>query len=53
MPSESRTSTDRTDRPALELRLGGLHVTVQRVPGWLVALAATVGGVGATWWTQR
>lgn len=46
---------DRADTtpPALELRCGGLHVTVQRVPAWLVGLLTTAGGAAATWWTTR
>ncbi|MFI8965053.1 hypothetical protein ACIGO8_23410 [Streptomyces sp. NPDC053493] len=42
-----------TAPPVLELRIGGMHLTVQRVPGWLVALATTAGGAALTWWTQR
>ncbi|WP_179200133.1 hypothetical protein [Streptomyces sp. NRRL B-24572] len=42
-----------TDRPAFELRAGGMHVIIQRVPGWLVALVTTVGGAAGTWWAQR
>ena len=42
-----------TTRPALELRVGGLHLIVQRVPGWLVALITTAGGAMGTWWAQR
>lgn len=40
-------------RPAIELRLGGLHLTVQRIPSWLVALITTAGGAAGTWWAQR
>lgn len=40
-------------RPAFELRLGGMSLTVQRIPGWLVALVTTVGGVAGGWWAQR
>ncbi|MCS0635664.1 hypothetical protein NX801_08300 [Streptomyces sp. LP05-1] len=40
-------------RPALELRCGGMHLTVQRIPGWLVALATAFGGAAGAWWTQR
>lgn len=29
--------------PAFELRWGGLHLTIQRVPVWLIT-AATAGG---------
>ncbi|MBQ0867351.1 hypothetical protein [Streptomyces sp. RK75] len=37
--------------PFLDLRIGGLHVTVQTVPYRLLALIATVAGSvgGATW----
>lgn len=41
--------------PAFELRCGNLlHVTIQHVPGWLVATVATVSGsIGAAWLTSR
>ncbi len=39
--------------PALELRCGGLHLTVQRVPVWLVSLAATAAGTAVTWWAHQ
>ncbi len=40
--------------PAFELRFGGLHVTIQRVPGWLVAALATATGSGlVAWFTSR
>ncbi|MFJ4710817.1 hypothetical protein [Streptomyces sp. NPDC088785] len=46
--------THRPDHPALELRCGGLHVTIQRVPGWLVTAVATATGTGfAAWLTAR
>jgi hypothetical protein len=40
--------------PFLELRIGGLHVTIQRLPYGLIALATTIGGIisGATWFGQ-
>ncbi|MEV7193523.1 hypothetical protein AB0N81_17200 [Streptomyces sp. NPDC093510] len=38
--------------PQFELRCGGLHVTVQRVPVWLVPLVTTAGGIGAAWWAR-
>ncbi|KJY28478.1 hypothetical protein VR46_37990 [Streptomyces sp. NRRL S-444] len=42
------------DRPFFELRVGGLHLTVQRPPYRLTALAATALTTGAaTWITQR
>ncbi|MEV6575000.1 hypothetical protein [Streptomyces sp. NPDC051577] len=40
-------------RPALELPCGVLHLTVQRVPAWLVGLITTAGGAAATWWTTH
>ncbi|WP_228989153.1 hypothetical protein [Streptomyces sp. DH8] len=47
-------STQAEQRPAFELRCGGLHLTVQRVPGWLVAALATATGSGlAAWFTSR
>lgn len=40
--------------PALELRCGVVHLTIQRVPGWLVAVLATTMGSGLTaWLTSR
>ncbi|MGY5533187.1 hypothetical protein [Streptomyces sp. C-3] len=37
-----------------ELRFGGLHVTIQRVPGWLVAALATATGSGlVAYFTSR
>ncbi|NVK76854.1 hypothetical protein [Streptomyces morookaense] len=42
-------------RPQFELRWGGLHLTIQRVPAWLVTLLTTAAGTGAgaAWWTGR
>ncbi|MFC9699339.1 hypothetical protein ACFTWD_01375 [Streptomyces sp. NPDC056943] len=41
-------------RPFLELNVGGMHLKVQRVPGWLIALVTTIGGSGVTaLWMQR
>ncbi|WP_327351002.1 hypothetical protein [Streptomyces sp. NBC_01304] len=42
-----------TAPPAVELRCGGLHLTVQRVPVWLISLITTAAGAGAAWWTSR
>ncbi|MEU2874477.1 hypothetical protein ABZ769_35710 [Streptomyces olivoreticuli] len=41
--------------PQFELRWGGLHLTIQHIPAWLVTLVTTAAGtgVGATWWTSR
>ncbi|GLX40715.1 hypothetical protein Sros01_67880 [Streptomyces roseochromogenus] len=50
----TQTVQQATDRPFFELRAGGLHLTVQRPPYRLMALAATVLTTGAaTWITQR
>ncbi|MEV0221323.1 hypothetical protein [Streptomyces sp. NPDC050704] len=47
-------TTDNDQRPELELRFRGLHVTLQHVPGWLVAALATTTGSGlAAWLTSR
>ncbi|MEU7576179.1 hypothetical protein AB0B50_01035 [Streptomyces sp. NPDC041068] len=40
-------------QPFLELRLGGLHLIVQRIPTWLVTLVTTASGTGIAWWTSR
>ncbi|WP_158506252.1 MULTISPECIES: hypothetical protein [Streptomyces] len=48
-----RGASEHTIRPALELRIGGLHLTVQRIPPLLVALITTAGGAAGTWWAQR
>lgn len=39
--------------PFFELRCGGLRLTVQRIPTWVITLATTVTGTGAAWWTSR
>ncbi|MEE1749409.1 MULTISPECIES: hypothetical protein [unclassified Streptomyces] len=39
--------------PYFELRLGPLHVTVQRIPAWLITLTTTAIGSGTAWWTSR
>lgn len=40
-------------RPAFELRVGEVHLTVQRIPGWLVtALVTAVGIVLDAWFTS-
>ncbi|WP_327283678.1 MULTISPECIES: hypothetical protein [unclassified Streptomyces] len=41
-------------QPQFELRCGGLHVIIHRVPAWLVTLVTTAAGTGAAaWWTGR
>ncbi|MFJ8668359.1 hypothetical protein [Streptomyces sp. NPDC093600] len=42
-----------TSRPAFELRAGGLHLIIQRIAGWLVALVTAPGGAAGTWWAQQ
>lgn len=49
----SRRADRPTEPPAVELRCGGLHLTVQRVPVWLLSLLATAAGAGAAWWTSH
>jgi hypothetical protein len=51
MPT-TRTA-DNKQRPYLEFRCGGLHLTVQCVPVWLIALVSTATGTGAAWWSGR
>lgn len=47
-------TTDKNRAPSFELRCGGLHVTIQNVPAWLMAaLAATTGSGLAAWLTTR
>ncbi|MEV5882729.1 hypothetical protein AB0L74_08425 [Streptomyces sp. NPDC052020] len=53
MTTTRNTGSKTTSRPAFELRAGGLHVIIQRIPGWLVALVTTAGGAAGTWWAQR
>jgi hypothetical protein len=45
-------STDQR-RLAFELRCGGLHLTIQRVPAWLVSLVTAAGSIGGAWWAGR
>lgn len=51
--SDMNHNADTAPQPALELRCGGLHLTVQRIPVWLVSLAATAAGTAATWLAHR
>lgn len=47
-------TTKKPPHPAVELRCGGLRLTIQRVPGWLVAALSTATGSGLTaWLTSR
>lgn len=39
--------------PQIEIRFGGLHLIIQRVPGWLITLASAALGTGTVWWTGR
>ncbi|WP_327132300.1 hypothetical protein OG311_15585 [Streptomyces sp. NBC_01343] len=44
----------RRQQPQFELRWGGLHVIIHRVPVWFVTLVTTAAGSGAAaWWTGR
>ncbi|MEU9617329.1 hypothetical protein AB0D56_38355 [Streptomyces sp. NPDC048209] len=40
------------NRPQFELRFGGLHLTIQRLPVWLIT-AVTAGTSGVTAWLAR
>jgi hypothetical protein len=48
-----RCEDQRNARPQLEFRVGGLSLTIERIPAWLWALVSTVTGAGAAWWTSR
>ena len=45
----SRPSRQDTTRPFLELRAGGVHLVIQRIPSWaltvLTNIASALGGV--------
>lgn len=47
------TKTHQPPPPPFELRCGGLHLTVQRVPVWLVSLITAAGSIGAAWWAGQ
>lgn len=48
----SRTDST-SSAPQFELRCGGMHLTIQRIPVWLLTLVTTAAGTGAAWWTSR
>ena len=50
MPKHKKT--DVTDRvtPFLELRVGGVHLTVQRAPVGLLLVLSALSGSGAAGW---
>ncbi|MGW8777590.1 hypothetical protein ACWGNM_05905 [Streptomyces sp. NPDC055796] len=43
----------RKQPPQFELRFGGLHLTLQRIPAWLVTLVTAGTAGAAAWWTHR
>lgn len=49
----SRSTKAIPQLPALEIRCGGLHLTIQRAPVWLISLITTASGVGAAWWAHQ
>ncbi|MBR8640184.1 hypothetical protein KEF29_14930 [Streptomyces tuirus] len=58
-PDESQQSPQPTQppqpqkEPSLDLRCGGVRLTIQRVPAWLVTAVTTAVGSGLAWWLQR
>ncbi len=46
-------AANNAQRPYFEFRCGGLHLTVQRVPVWLITLASTATGTATAWWSSR
>ncbi|MDA5282603.1 hypothetical protein ACWGHM_07740 [Streptomyces sp. NPDC054904] len=42
-----------SEQPHIEVRWGGLRITVQRIPGWLVGLITTAAGAAGAWWSQQ
>ncbi|MFE4263366.1 hypothetical protein [Streptomyces sp. NPDC056883] len=52
MTTKSTTRNERP-RPALEIHLGGMHLTVERVPYWLMTATVmtlmTASGITITW----
>ncbi|MFF2778850.1 hypothetical protein ACFVU3_28575 [Streptomyces sp. NPDC058052] len=53
MPKSTVMSESGKQQPFLELRIGGVHLTIQRVPGWVIGLVTTILGAALTWWTQQ
>ncbi|GGR51642.1 hypothetical protein [Streptomyces roseolus] len=52
MPKRSAMPED-AQQPFFELRIGVLHLTVQRVPGWLIGLVTTLLGAVVALWSQQ
>jgi hypothetical protein len=55
-PDEAQQPTEpprRRKEPAFELRCGGVRLTVQRVPAWLITIITTAVGSGLAWWLQN
>ncbi|GGX26852.1 hypothetical protein GCM10010353_47490 [Streptomyces chryseus] len=58
MPDITRTPpgavTDERATPVLDLRVGGLHLTVQRIPVGLLLMLTALSGSGITgWWITQ
>jgi hypothetical protein len=56
MSNASRRAEEAEPRPpraAVDIRIGGVRLTVQRVPAWLFTLLTTAAGSGVAWWTNR
>ncbi|MFF9640901.1 hypothetical protein [Kitasatospora aureofaciens] len=41
------------DRPQFELCFGGIHLTIQRLPEWLITAVMTGTGGATAWWARR
>ncbi|GLW01351.1 hypothetical protein [Streptomyces lavendulae] len=52
--SRTLATADTRPRPFLEIRIGGLHLTVDRVPYRLLTLLTTFGGAfaGGVWYPR-
>lgn len=49
----TRKADGESGQPYIEVRWGGLHITVQRIPAWLIGLITTAAGTVGAWWTQQ
>ncbi|MGW1496787.1 hypothetical protein [Streptomyces sp. NPDC002402] len=52
-PDVSQQPQPPQKEPSFELRCGGVRLTVQRVPAWLITVVTTTSVSGLTLWLQR